>query len=83
MLSELTVNGQNIDGETFVYGTGMNYGLLTDETQTLFVILDSQQLAGLRELRSLRFVLTVSDAETEELLGTVAVRGNVQVPLPE
>ncbi|MBQ9331814.1 MAG: hypothetical protein IJS11_02650, partial [Oscillospiraceae bacterium] len=83
MLSELTVNGQNIDGETFVYGTGMNYGLLTDETQTLFVILDSQQLAGLRELRSLRFVLTVSDAETEELLGTVAVRGSVQVPLPE
>ena len=83
MLSELTVNGQNIDGETFVYGTGMNYGLLTDETQTLFVILDSQQLAGLRELRSLRFLLTVSDAETEELLGTVAVRGSVQVPLPE
>lgn len=83
MLSELTVNGQNIDGESFVYGTGTHYGLLTDETQTLFVILDREQLAGLRELRSLRFTLTVSDAETEEQLGTVAVRGSVQVPIPE
>lgn len=81
-LSRLTLNGQEIDGETFVYGTGPNYGLMTDETQTLFVILDGQQLAGLRELHSLHFTLTVSDAETEEVLGTVAVRGSVQVALP-
>ena len=81
-LSGLTVNGQEIEGETVVYGTGPNYGLLTDETQTLFVILDGEQLAGLRELRSLRFTLTVSDAESGDVLGTVAVRAAVQVTLP-
>ena len=81
-LSNLTVNGREIDGETVVYGTGPNYGLLTDETQTLFLILDREQLADIRELRTLRFQLTVSDAETEETLGTVAVRASLQVTLP-
>ena len=81
-LSKLTVNGQELEGETFVYGTGPNYGLLTDETQTLFVILDSEQLAGIHELRSLRFTLTVTDAESEEELGTVTVRASVSIALP-
>ena len=81
-LSGLTVNGREMEGDTFVYGTGPNYGLLTDETQTLFVILDGEQLADQRELRSLRFTLTVSDAESGDVLGTVAVQASVQVSLP-
>ena len=80
-LSKLTIDGFEVDGDTVVYGTGPNYGLLTDETQTLFVILDAEQLAGIRELRALRFQLTVTDAVTEEVLGTVLVRASVQVTL--
>ena len=81
-LSKLTVNGHELDGETFVYGSGPNYGLPTDETQTLFVILDPEQLAEFREIRTLRFQLTVYDDVSGEALGVVPVRARLQVTLP-
>ena len=56
--------------------------LHTDETQTLFVILDPGQLAEFREIRTLRFQLTIYDAVSGEVLGTVPVRARLQVTLP-
>ena len=81
-LSKLTVNGHELEGETFVYGSGPNFGLPTDETQTLFVILDPGQLAEFREIRTLRFQLTIYDAVSGEVLGVVPVRARLQVTLP-
>ena len=81
-LSKLTVNGHELEGETFVYGSGPNFGLPTDETQTLFVILDPEQLAEFREIRTLRFQLTIYDAVSGEVLGVVPVRARLQVTLP-
>ena len=77
----MTVNGNAVDAAAEVVGSGENWGLLKDEEQLFYVILDDQTLAGIDTITSITFDLTLLDAATEEAIGTVPVEVTLNLAL--
>lgn len=80
-LKNLTLNGAANDAETQVFGSGENWGMMPGEKAylTLLLPLDSLEIEG--NLTSVTFDLEVSDAATEEILGSVPVSVSMDLPL--
>ena len=80
-VENMTVNGNAVDAAAEVVGSGENWGLLKDEEQLFYVILDDQTLAGIDTITSITFDLTLLDAATEEAIGTVPVEVTLNLAL--
>ena len=73
-LTNLTLNGQAVDGSATAYGSGENWGLLRDEKQMLHLSVPAEALAGLNPLTDIVFELQLINAADEsEVLGNVPV----------
>ncbi len=80
-ISGITVNGKTVEGEVFGYGMGPNGGLLPEEEQSLFLPLGSKELEGFETINSMTLPLSVYDAETDELVGTVPVEAELNLSM--
>ena len=80
-VENMTVNGNAVDAAAEVVGSGENWGLLKDEEQLFYVVLDDQTLAGIDTITSITFDLTLLDAATEEAIGTVPVEVTLNLAL--
>ena len=80
-VENMTVNGNAVDAAAEVVGSGENWGLLKDEEQLFYVVLDDQTLAGIDTVTSITFDLTLLDAATEEAIGTVPVEVTLNLAL--
>ncbi len=80
-LENLVVNGVETGLSAEVFGTGDNWGLLNGETQPLFVNIGADLLAGFEAVTDVAFDLTVSDAESEEVVGVIPVEMTLNLAL--
>ena len=76
-LKHLTVNGESNEAETQVYGSGENWGILPAEKAylSLFLPLEGLNIEG--GLSGVQFDLEVSEAGSENVLGSVPVSVNL------
>ena len=72
-LGNLQINGKAFDQTAEVYGNGENWGLLKDETQMLNLFVPMDALEGEKEITSIDFELTVTNAADNSVLNTVPV----------
>ena len=70
-LENLVVEGVAVDATAEIVGTGENWGLLPGEEQPLYLSVDAADLP--EAISRVTFDLTLADAATEEILGTVPV----------
>ena len=82
-LENLTLGGRPVNIKAEAYGNGENWGLLPGESSILPVSVPLETLDGIDTLAEGGLTLTLKDAATDELLGSVPVELATSVSLTE
>lgn len=82
-LKDLTIDGEKIDTEVKVYGSGPDWGLLQGEKQVLSLSVPAEILAGKESITVMEFSLVLSTADESTELGTIPVKVTMAFDLTE
>lgn len=73
-LTDLEIDEKAFSEKGFGYGSGPNSGLLKEETQVLFLMVNVMEFGKGKTLENMNFDLNVYEAETENLIATIPVK---------
>lgn len=80
-LTNLEIDGKAFSETGFGYGKGPNFGLLAEEEQVLFLMVNVMDIGKGSTLENMSFDLNVYEAESETLIGTVPVKVLLKITL--
>ena len=80
-LTNLEVDGKAFSETGFGDGKGPNFGLLAEEEQVLFLMVNVAEIGKGNTLENMSFDLNVYEAESETLIGTVPVKVLLKITL--